>query len=149
MATKKTVSRSKTQGKPAAKTPAEVLREQKAKIADALKEGHRIPRPGPVDTVLDDAIERSAEARDSIGSIPIPMTLGKACLLIGGNVEPENFATTAFAAIARDIETLSDLAEHESEESGFYGWLVLQQLAERARFAGEVAALLEAEAVKS
>jgi hypothetical protein len=145
---KKTVA-NKTTGKQAAKTPAEVLREQKAKIADALKEGHRIPRPGAVDPVLDDAIKQSAEARDAIGSIVVPITLAKACLLIGGNVEPENFATTAFSAIARDIETLSDLAEHESEESGFYGWLVLQQLAERARFAGEVAALLEAEAVKS
>lgn len=121
-------------------SPAATIRSAKGRISEASRV--EPPRCSPGEHPASVAARVAGLARREIASIPVPMTLGQACSLIGYNVRPDDFVATAFDAIAQDVDTLSNLAERVSGESGYEGWVMFQHLATRARFAGEVASLL-------
>lgn len=123
-------------------SPAQVLREQKAKIeaVDASA-----PPPPPLSTVqhpASDAAEAVGEARAAIQDMTVPVTLGEVCALIGTDVDPTDFASTAFASIGDQIHTLATLVETDASHDS---WRLFRNLSERAKLAGRVAAWLTAE----
>lgn len=142
MATKTTNStRSKTQGKQAAKAPAEVLREQQALIEEALT----APLPGLPERGASEAskaAENFAAARRTLADMPVPITLGEICHVIGTDVDPERFATSALSAIADQINSTAVLVETDSSNDS---WRLFKNLSQRAELASRVAAWLEAE----
>ncbi len=138
MATTKKVARSKTQGK-AAKAPAEVLREQRARIEEALK----MPTPRLSDRranpLLTKAVEDHAAAHQAMRDIPVPMTLGEICEVIGSDVVPGEFGSSALRSIADQIKTTAVLVETEWSDDS---WRLFENLSARAELAGRVAGWL-------
>jgi hypothetical protein len=120
--------------------PAAVIREQRTKIEEAYQVAP--PRASTERHPASDAAEAAGQARRRIGEIPVPMTLQEVCDVISYEIRADEFAPSAFAAIARDIEALSDLAE---KVEGFEGFALLQGLAARTRLAGDVAKWLDTE----
>ena len=133
MATKKTVSRSKSQGNAAAKAPAAIINEAQAAIADNLAKPHG---PG--------VVEEFAAAKKRMADIPVPMTLGEICGVIGNDVHPELFASEALAAIADQVETTAVIIDAAPDFSGD-AWRLFKNIAERAKLASRVTAWLESE----
>jgi hypothetical protein len=138
MATKKTVTRSSA----TPKAPAQVLREQTAKIQEINASA---PPPPPMSTErhpASDAAEAVGEARAAIRDLAVPVTLGEVCALIGTDVDPADFASTAFESIGDQISTLATLVETDASHDS---WRLFRNLSERAKLAGRVAAWLAAE----
>jgi hypothetical protein len=86
----------------------------------------------------------AAAARRLAQDVPIPLTLGEACELIGRDLDPENFASSALESIADQIEITSVLVETDSSGES---WRLFANLAERAKFASRIAKLLQADSV--
>jgi hypothetical protein len=140
MATTK-VTRSKTQGKQAAKAPAEVLREQQARIEEALK----APLPGLPEQGASEASKAAADfaaARRALADMPVPMTLGEICEVIGQDVVPEEFGSSALRAIADQIKTTAVLTETDWSADA---WRLFGNISARAELAGRVAGWLAKE----
>lgn len=70
------------------------------------------------------------------------MTLQEVCDVISFEIDAAEFAPSAFHAIARDLDALSELAE---KVEAFAGFAQLQGLAACTRLAGDVARWLETE----
>jgi len=138
MATQKKVTRSRGSKKPAA--PAAVLREQKAKIAEAMKVAP--PHLPGMRHPASDAAEAIGRATKTIGALTVPMTLAEVCDLVGTDVSPEDFASTALESIGDQIYTLATLTENDASNES---WRLFRNLSERAKLAGRVTAWLEAE----
>lgn len=132
-------SRSTTEGK-AAKAPAEVLRASKAKIAEALKTP--IPRLGLPNPALTKSVDDHAQARRAIAEMPVTMTLGQVCTLLGRDIEPGTFASSALASFADQIETVAVICDTAPEFSSD-AWRLFQNLAQRAEYASKVVSWLE------
>lgn len=143
MATKK-VTRSKTQGKQATKAPAEIVREQRARIKEALKVP---PPPLPEHAASEgsEAGEAFAAATRSLAEMSVPMTLGEICDIIGVDVQPESFATSALSAIADQINSTAVLVETDRSNDS---WRLFKNLSQRAELASRVAEWLAAEATE-
>lgn len=142
MATKRKVARSKTQGK-AAKAPAEVLREAKARIEEANKVP--VPRLPGTEHPATEAARQAGKARGAIGAIPVPMTLNEICALMGPNCRAEDFASSAFETLAGQLYAVASLAE----SGGTYdGWQVVENIVERMKCAGQVVTWLESDATE-
>lgn len=151
MATKKNVAqseKSKTQPpastKRSTKAPAQVLREQKAVIEEALNSE---PPPPPMPAgrhPASDAAEAMGKARDTIGGMQVPMTLSEICSMIGVNCSPERFAVTALESFAGQVDALSTLCEKE-EIAPFQAFLLMRNVSQRIELASRVTAWLESE----
>lgn len=77
--------------------------------------------------------------RNAVASQPVTITLAEACDLVGRDLSPTDFQNQVFDVIARELDVLSDLAEHSS---GFDGWSALQNLSSRIQLAGKIAAVI-------
>lgn len=116
---------------PAPPTPAQIIREAKARATHAACfEGGT---PESIDRL--DAAERDAD-------VLVPLRMGLLCRIIGVDCKAENFAPTALMELSRQIDALSDLAD-ESADGGYENWKLVQNLSARAALAGRVAAWLE------
>lgn len=80
--------------------------------------------------------------RAAFNNQPLTVTLAEACDLVAHDLKPSDFQEQVFEVIAREVDTLSDLAEHKSGESGFDGWCAFQTLCHRIRLAGKIAAVI-------
>jgi hypothetical protein len=130
MATKK-VTRSKGTKKPAAKAPAEVIREARQRASAALEM--------PIET--NDQVKAStaahAAARKDVRDIQVPMTLGELCTVLGSNIGPEHFGASALASFADQLETIAVIVDSSPDHSSD-AWRLFQNLAERASFASKI-----------
>ena len=79
--------------------------------------------------------------RAAFANQPLTLTLAEACDLVAHDLKPSDFQEQVFEVIAREVDTLSDLAEHGSGEAGFDGWCAFQTLCHRIRLAGKIAAV--------
>lgn len=86
-------------------------------------------------------VEAHAERLRAEADVPITLSLSDAAELVAHDIDIRNFAQSAFDALARDVDTLSDFAE-QHVESSYEGWQLFQNLATRMRFAGTVVAQL-------
>src|SRR4051794_30413439 len=71
----------------------------------------------------------------------LTLTLAEACELVGNDLEPVSFREQVFEVIARDLDVLSDLSERR-ESQGFDTWCAFQNLHQRIRLAGRIAAVI-------
>ena len=141
MTTKK-VTRSKTQGK-VAKAPAKVLREQRAKLDEASRVPVPKPSTGPEHPATT-AARDSGEARAVLGALVVPLTLGKLCRIIGPDVKPERFGSTALLSLAIQLEGIESIAEQDN--TGMYDrWCCVENIVDRMRLAANVAEWLDSE----
>ncbi len=130
----------KTTGKKAAKAPAEVLRNAKARIEEANKVP--VPRLPGTEHPATEAARQAGKARGAIGAIPVPMTLNEICALMGPNCRAEDFASSAFETLAGQLYAVASLAE----SGGTYdGWQVVENIVARMKCAGQVVTWLESE----
>jgi len=140
MASKKTNStRSKSQGKPAPKTPAEVLREAKAQIDEIHANSPPPPRMSTERHPASDAAEAAGKARDAIASLQVPMTLGEVAEIIGAGCDPSEFPVSSVECLADQLDAISQMAEMGAE-GGFERWKVVDNIVNRMRLASRVTA---------
>src|SRR5689334_4472801 len=131
MATKK-VTRSKS------KTPAEVLRDAKARAAAAVK------MPASTNAEARVAVAAHAAAGRDVNELRIPMTFGQLCKLLGQNIEPETFASTVLDSLGDQLETTAAIVDNAPDFS-CDSWRLFKNIAERAKYAGQVVRWLESE----
>jgi len=109
---------------------------------DAEKIG-AIPRqraPGEPAPGSREDYEQWAAKRKALTSLPVTISLVEACNLVGRDLDPSQFQEQVFTILARELDVLSDLSE--SAESGFDVWCAFQNLTERIRLAGKIAAVI-------
>jgi hypothetical protein len=70
----------------------------------------------------------------------VTLSLAQACELVGRDLDLGRFQESVFEVLARELDVLSDLSE--SAESGFDMWCAFQNLTERIRLAGKIAAVI-------
>lgn len=116
----------------AASSPKQLL----AAVRDA-----RAPLPGESDGCAT-RVERFAHALDRVEAIEVKLTLKEACGLIGSGVTATNFAATAFDVLAAEIDAMAYVTENN--DSAEEGWILLQNLAQRARLAAKIERQLSA-----
>lgn len=85
--------------------------------------------------------EQEAE-RAKLGNVTIPITLGKLCRVIGPDVKPERFGTTALMSLAVQLEGIESIAQMEN--TGLYDrWCCVENIVARMRLAANVSEWLE------
>jgi len=84
--------------------------------------------------------EQWSAKREAFVSRKLTLTLGEACGLVGRDLEPTQFQQQVFNVLARELDVLSDLSQ--SAEDGFDIWCAFQNLTERIRLAGKIAAVI-------
>ncbi|MEO8905495.1 MAG: hypothetical protein ABI488_23510 [Polyangiaceae bacterium] len=127
MASKQKVPRSKSAPKPRAEKP--VTRIEEAAERAGIKPAHGSP----------EHIAAFTAKRKELADRTLTLTVGEACDLVGRDLEPSEFTEQVFETIARDLDVLSDLAENGN---GFDGWCAFQNLCERIKLAGKIAAVI-------
>lgn len=125
---------------PAAKAAAEMLRAGKAKGAAALKES-KMPKPGPVDPILDAAVKKHAAAEKEMDSILVPMSLAEVCRIMGDTCHPSDFMVSSMETLADQLDAISQFAENNVNAS-YETWQVVDNIVERMRLASRVTAWL-------
>jgi hypothetical protein len=102
-------------------------------LLDAIVEARKL-QPGETSGCAA-AVNRFNEATDRVKAIPITLTLEEVCRLIGEGVDAQRFASTAFDALAHEIEAVAAI---DGSGTGTEVWRPLLSIAERARLASKV-----------
>lgn len=87
------------------------------------------------------AAKTETEEPAGLEALQVPMTFGQLCVLLGHDIEPERFASTALDSLAEQTETLADLVECAPDFSGD-AWRLFKNMAERAKYASKVVSWL-------
>jgi hypothetical protein len=112
-------------------TPAQIIREARDRARQAACYEGGTP----------ESVE-NLEAAERDGDVLVPVTIRDVCRMVGVDCEPENFAPTALMELSKQLDSLSDLA-NENSNGGYENWKLVQNLAARAALAGRVAAWLD------
>ena len=122
---------------------AKAKREQESGTFPAAE---RVDAPTPAPKPPEETPEWSREGmadwsakRKAVEALPLTITLAEACDLVGRDLSPTAFQEQVFDVIARELDTLSDLAERSK---GFESWAAMQNLCSRIQLAGKIAAVI-------
>jgi hypothetical protein len=128
----------------AAKSPAQVLREQKAKIEEIHANGAPPPRMPTERHPASDAAEAAGKARGAIGALAVPITLDDVCGIIGVDCKAESFAASALECLAGQLVAMQTIGEQDSVDP-YNAYRVIENVVGRMRLASRVTAWLESE----
>lgn len=124
--------------------PAAQLREAEAKLAEIRRTAVPPPRMPTERHPASDTAVAVGKVLESIQDMPVPMTLGKLCRVIGPNVDAQKFASTALMSLAIQLEGIESIAEQDN--SGCYDrWCCVESIVDRMRLAANVTAWLESD----
>lgn len=126
----------------AAKAPAKVLRDAKARIDEANKVP--IPKLPGQEHPATAAAREAGKARQEVGALVVPMTLAEICEVIGVNCQATDFASTALETLAGQVAAVQCIVERENVDP-YEGYRLLANIAERMKLASRVTAWLEHE----